>query len=92
MSKIEAKLDALMSKMSTWERRNHLANAVGIEEGNEYKCITDKGLSHEDPYLVEEALYVSGNRRYKFKPNNNLPIHYTPTLRNHGKFSYRSGV
>ena len=35
MTEIEAKLDVLMSKMSTQERRSHLANAVGIEEGGE---------------------------------------------------------
>ena len=32
MSAIEAKLDALMSKMSTYERRSNSVNAVGIEE------------------------------------------------------------
>ena len=35
MAVIEAKLDALMSKMSTQEMRSHLANVVGIEEGGE---------------------------------------------------------
>ena len=32
---IEAKLDALMSKMSTQERKNHSTNAMGIEEDSE---------------------------------------------------------
>ena len=31
MTTIEAKLDVLMSKMSTQERRSHSANTVGIE-------------------------------------------------------------
>ena len=35
MTTIEAKLDALMSKMSTPERRSHSSNAEGIEEGGE---------------------------------------------------------
>ena len=35
MSAIEAKLDALMSKMNNQERRSHSANAVGIKEGGE---------------------------------------------------------
>ena len=35
---------------------------------------------------------MGGNRRYNFKPNNNLPTHYTHALRNHENFSYGSGV
>ena len=38
---IEAKLDALMSKMSTQEMISHSENAVGIEKGGEHKCIID---------------------------------------------------
>ena len=41
MSTIEAKLDALMSKINNRERRSHSANAVGIEEGGEQKCIAN---------------------------------------------------
>ena len=52
----------------------------------------DEGLAHEGPYLVEEAQFVSGNIRYNFKPNNNLPTHYTPVLKNHENFSYGRGV
>ena len=50
LSVIEAKLDALMSKINNQERRSHAANAVGIEEGGEHKCIVDEGLAHEGPY------------------------------------------
>ena len=50
MTTIEAKLDMLMSKMSTQERRSHLTNTIGIEEGGEQKCMTDEGLAHEGPY------------------------------------------
>ena len=92
MTAIEAKLDMLMSKMSAQERRSHSINIVGIEEGGEYNCMIDERLPHEGHYRVEEARFVSGNKSYNFKPNNNLPTHYTPALRNHEKFSYGSGV
>ena len=35
MTAIEAKMDVLMSRMNTQERRSHSANAVEIEEGGE---------------------------------------------------------
>ena len=54
--------------------------------------MTDEGLSHESPYQVEEAQFMSGNRSYNLKPNKNLPTHYTPTLRNHENFSNGSGL
>ena len=81
-----------MNKLSTQEMRSHSANIVGIKEGGEQKCMTDKGLAHEGPYQMEEAQFVSGNRSYNFKPINNLPTHYTPALRTHDIFSYGSGV
>ena len=55
MTAIEAKLDVLMSRMNTQERRSHSTNTVGIEERGEQKCINDEGLTHEGPYQVEEA-------------------------------------
>ena len=58
MTIIEVKLDMLMSKMSTQERRCHSTNTVGIEEGGEQKCMTGEGLAHEFPYQVEEAHFV----------------------------------
>ena len=91
-STIEAKLDALKNKMSNQKIRNQSAHQVGTREGGEQKSITDEGLAHEGPYQVEEAQFVNGNRRYNFKPNTNLPTHYTLTLRNHENFSYGSGV
>ena len=54
--------------------------------------MTVEGLSHEGLYQVEEAQFVSDNISYNFKPNSNLSTHYTPALRTHEKFSYRSGV
>ena len=42
----------------------------------------------EEPYQVEETKYMNEQRSYHFKPNPNLPTHYSPTLRNHESFSY----
>ena len=92
MFAIEAKLDVLMSKMSTQEKRSYSANAVGIEEGREQECSTDEGLAHEGPYHVEEAQFINDNKSYNFKPNKNLQTHYILALRNHEKFSYGKGV
>ena len=61
-------------------------------EGVEQKSVDDLGLAHEGPYQVEEAQYINGNRSYNFKPKNNLPTHYTPTLRNHENLSYEGGM
>ena len=52
----------------------------------------EEGLAHEGSYQIEEAQFVSGNRSYNFKPNNNLLTHYTPALRNHENFSYGGGL
>ena len=79
MSAIEAKLDALMSKMGHQERRVHSGHEVGTVEGGEQKCIANAGLDHEGPYQVEEAQFVNGNKSYNFKPNTNLP----PTTHQH---------
>ena len=70
----------------------HSANEVGIVDENEKKNRAEEGLSNEGPYPVEEAQYLNENRSYNFKPNLNLPTHYTPTLRNHENFSYGGGV
>ena len=92
MSVINAKLDALMSKIGHQERRVHSTHKVETMEEGEQKCIVDEGLAHEGPYQVEEAQFVNGNRSYNFKPNTNLPTHYTLALRNPENFSYGSGV
>ena len=77
-----------MNMMNNQERRGHSCNEVGTMEGVEHKCIANEGLAHEGPYHVEEAQYINGNKSYNFKPNNNLPTHYTPALRNHENFYY----
>ena len=48
------------------------------------------GVLH--PYQVEEENYLNEQRSYQFKPNPNLPTHYTPALRGHENFSYGGGA
>ena len=57
-------------------------------EGAEHNCFVDQGLAHEGPYQVDEAQYINGKKSSNFKPNNNLPTHYTHALRNHENLSY----
>ena len=83
MTTIEAKLDALISKMGNHERRMHSTNEVGTFYENEKRNSSEEGLAHEGPYQVEEAQYLNANRSYNFKPNLNLPTHYILTLKNH---------
>ena len=45
-------------------------------------------LVGEKPYQVEKTNYMNEQRSYQFKPNPNLPTHYTPALRNHESFPY----
>ena len=92
MTTIEAKLDALMSKMRNHERRMHSTNEVGTVDEKEKRNSVEEGLAHEGPYQVKEAQYLNANRSYNFKPNLNLPTHDTPTLRNHDNFSYGGGA
>ena len=47
-----------------------------------------EGYEEEEPYQVEERKYMNEQRSYHFKPNPNLPTHYTPALRNHKSFLY----
>ena len=92
MTAIEAKLDALMNKMGNHERRMHSANEVGIVDENEKRNSDEEGLTREGPYQVKEARYFNANRSYNFKPNLNLPTHYTPALTNQENFSYGGGA
>ena len=92
MIAFEAKLDALMNKIGNNERRMHTALEVGAVDEEERRKSAEEGSNHEGPYQVEEAWYLNANRSYTFKPNLNFPTHYTPTLRNHEKFSYGGGA
>ena len=90
MTAIEAKLDAVMNRLGNNEKRMHTAHEVGaVKEGMRS---SDKGPVEEEPYQVEEALYLNANKSYTFKLNPHLPTHYTPTLRNHENFSYGGGA
>ena len=90
MTTIEAKPDAVMNKLGNNEKRMHTAQEVGaIKEGMRSSA---KGPVEEEPYQVEETHYLNANRSYTFKPNPNLPTHYTPALRNHENFSYAGGA
>ena len=86
MTAIEAKLDAVMNKLGNNERIMHTAHEVGAVEERIRRSA--KGLVGEEPYQVEETKYMNEQRSYHFKPNPNLPTHYTPALRNHENFSY----
>ena len=81
-----------MSKMNNQVKIRQSYNEVGVAGRDVKKCVDEEGLNHEGPYSVEEAQYINGNRSYNFKPNNNLPNHYTPALRNHENLSYGGGM
>ena len=90
MTAIEAKLEAIMNKLDRNDKRMHTAHEVGaVREG--MRNIAE-GHEEEEPYQVEEAQYLNDNRSYTFKPNPNLPTHYTPALRNHEIYSYSGGA
>ena len=86
MTTIEAKLDAVMNKMGNNERRMHTTHEVGAVEKRIRRSA--EGLVEEELYQVEETKYMNEQRSYHFKPNPNLPTHYTLALRNHESFSY----
>ena len=90
MTTIEAKLDAVMNKLGNNERRMHTAHEVGVVEERIRRSAEE--LVGEEPYQVEETKYMNEQRSYHFKPNPNLPTHYTPALRNHENFSYGEGA
>ena len=88
ISSIEAKLDALTHRL---DKRMHSANEIGAVK-REGRVNNAEGCAEEGSYAVEEANYLNEHRAYHFKPNPNLPTHYTPTLRNHENFSYGGGA
>ena len=87
---IEAKLDAVMNKLGNSERRMHTTHEVRAVEERRRRSAEE--LVGEEPYQVEEAKYMNEQRSFHFKPNPNLPTHYTPGLRNHENFSYGGGA
>ena len=87
MTAMEAKLDAIMHRMDKQERKMHTAHEIGAVE-REARRRSVEIPTEEDYYGVEEVKYVNEPRNYHFKPNPNLPTHYSPALRNHENFSY----
>ena len=85
---IEAKMDAVMNKLGSNERRMHTAHEVGAVDEGERRKSDEEGPNHEGSYQVKEAQYLNANKSYIFKPNLNLPTHYTLALRSHENFSY----
>ena len=92
MTVFEVKLDALMNKIGSNERRMHTTLKVGTVDEGERRKNAEEGSNHEGPYQVEEAQYLNANKSYTFKPNLYFPTHYTPALRNHENFSYGGGA
>ena len=91
MTAMEAKLDAIMHKMDKQERKIHTAHEIGAVQREAMRKSAEVPIE-EDSYGVEEAKYMNKPRSYNFKPNPNLPIHYSPALRNHENFSYGGGA
>ena len=88
MFAMEAKLDALMHRL---DKRMHSTNEIGAVE-REGRVNNAEGRAEKGSYAVEEANYLNKQRAYHFKPNPNLPTHYTPALWNHENFSYGGGA
>ena len=88
---MEAKLDAIMHRMDKQERKMHTTHEIGAVEREAMRRSVEIP-KEEDAYAVEEAKYVNEPRNYHFKPNPNLPTHYSPALRNHENFSYGGGA
>ena len=80
-----------MHKLGNEEKKMHYAHEIGAV-GRDGTGRSAEGPIDEDPYKVEEANYSNEQRNYHFKPNPNLPTHYTPALRSHDNFSYGGGA
>ena len=91
MTTMEAKLDVIMHRMDKQERKMHTAHEIGAMERELMRRSVD-APTEDDSYGVEEVKYVNEPRNYHFKPNPNLPTHYSPALRNHENFLYGGGA
>ena len=91
MTAMEAKLDAIMHRMEKQERKMHTAHEIGAVDREAMRRSAEIP-KEEDAYEVKEDKYVNEPRNYHFKPNPNLPTHYSPALRNHENFSYVGGA
>ena len=80
MSSLEAKFEALMTKLNQQTPKEPTLGEIVYMQA--------QGAMMTNPsFQVEEANHVN-NRGYTFRPNNNLPSKYHPGLRNHENFSY----
>ena len=91
MTAMEAKLDAIMHKLGNQEKRMHYAHEIGAVGRDGTRRSAERPI-YEDPYQVEEANYLNEQRSHHFKPNPNLPTHYTLALRGYENFSYCGGA
>ena len=91
MTAMEAKLDAIMHRMDKKERKMHTAHEIGAVEREQMRRSVEVP-TEEDSYGVKEVKYVNEPRNYHFKPNPNLPTHYSLSLRNHENFAYGGGA
>ena len=90
MTAIEAKLDAVMNKLGSNERRMYTAHEVGAVEERIKRSAEE--LVGEEPYQIEETEYMSEQRSYHFKPNPNFPTHYTPALSAHAMVAQQTHI
>ena len=74
MDTIKTKLDAIVNRLNSQEKRSHNVNEVGLMQGEE----ADREVAQKGAYQLEECNYLNDGRNYHFKPNSNLPTHYTP--------------
>ena len=61
MTAMEEKLDAIMHKLGNQEKRMHYAHEIGAVGRDGTRRIAE-GPIDEDPYLVEEAIYLNEQR------------------------------
>ena len=90
MNAMEENFDAIMHRLGNQEKRMHSTHEIEAVERDGIRRSAE-GPIDEDPYQVEKAKYLNEQRSYHFKPNPNLPTHYTPALRSHENFSYGGG-
>ena len=78
----EAKFEALMARLNQQAPKEPTIREITYMQAQ-------GALMANPPLQIEDADYVN-NRSYTFRPNNNLPSHYHPGLRNHENFSYNN--
>ena len=66
MTTIEAKLDVVMNKLGSNERRMHTAHEVGAVDEGERRKNAEEGPNHDGSYQVEEAQYLISTQKVIF--------------------------